>query len=273
MTKVLIVDDDSSFLPIASSLIENMGYECFKASTVSEAINIASDIKPDCYVLDIRLGRDMYGESPPDGVHLFEELKRVHARCRVIFTSAHTDYVEGHLLRRGASKFIDKEVFTDEIESALKEVSYARVLLIEDDIDFAFKAADILSEKGIKCVAVASKVQIETQVGECDFTTFDVVITDVLLDEQRNFHGWDVLGLIPPSFPLDSVFLLTGQSVDEIEKQIGQKFHDLQTRRQLLTAVSRLSEEQILDKEFDTWANTIERVCKKADQLWQANHP
>jgi len=264
MGRVLILDDDESFLRIACLIIESTGHECVRASTATEAIALAASVNPDYYILDIRLGEHLFDADLPDGVSLFEDLKKMYPRCKVIFTSAHTDYDEGYLLRRGAAFFIDKENFPTYIERAMNEIPSARALLIDDDISFSFIASQLLSAKGVQCIPIAGKTEISQHFEECDLTTFDAIISDVLLDPQANFHGWDVLGLIPRAFPIDSVFLLTGQSSDAIEKQIGKSFSELTTRRQLLTAISLLSEHQILDKEQDSWATKIADVCKKA---------
>src|SRR6185436_18524047 len=132
MARVLILDDDESFLRIACSILQSIGHECVKASTGTEAIALASSLNPDYYIFDIRLGDPLFDADLPDGVSLFEDLKKMFPRCRVIFTSAHTDYDEGYLLRRGAAFFIDKENFPDYIEQVMNDISSSRALLIED---------------------------------------------------------------------------------------------------------------------------------------------
>jgi CheY-like chemotaxis protein len=263
MTKVLIVDDNEYFLKVACSLIESQGHECIKASNVSEAIRLATDANPECFILDIRLGETELGKKSPDGVKLFEKLKELIKRCRVIFASAHTDYKEGYLLRRGATILIDKPNFRKEITRALHEVFYPRVLLVEDNVAFASIASAILRARGIKCVPITDKAEMVKHVKECDLSTFDIVLTDVILNGKDNFHGWDVVNHILPSFPKDSIFLLTEKSKAEIEQQIGRRFDDLQTRRELLSAISHLSEQQVLDKEGEAWIGAIEMACSE----------
>ena len=270
MARILIVDDNVSFLEIASSLIESSGHECLRASTVFEAVRLAREATPDCFILDIRLAENQQIEEPSDGVDLFEQLKSLIDRCKVIFASAHTDYPEDYLLRRGATILIDKQNFSEDITTALEEVFYPRVLLIDDNYNFANVVSYILATKGIKCVSITERLEMMNHVQECDLSTFDVVVTDVLLYGEGDFHGWDVIYQILPSYSKDSIFMLTNKSKVDIEKQIGRTFDDLQTRWQLLSAITHLSEQQLLDKEGEAWIGVIEQACLKAGNYSKA---
>src|SRR6185503_6958830 len=107
-----VVDDNQHFLAIAYALIVAQGHECLRAGSESEALEIVAREAPDCYVLDIRLGDwSPLGEKMSTGVDLFEEIKTVTGRRHVVFTSAHNDFEEEYLLRRGAASFIDKTKF------------------------------------------------------------------------------------------------------------------------------------------------------------------
>lgn len=262
MAKILIVDDHESFLRGACSLIESMGHDCMRASSVDEALRLASDHDPECFILDIRLDEGNGGLL--DGVDLFEELKGKTKRCRVIFASAHTDYDEDYLVRRGATTLIDKEEFWSAISSALNEVFYPRLLLIEDNFSFASVASEELKARGIKCVSITNQAKMIAHVKECDLSTFDVVLTDAILNGEGNFQGWDVVSHVLPRYSEHSVFMFTEKDKEQIEHEIGQRFDDLETRHQLLSAISRLSERQVLDKEGQTWIDAIERACNRA---------
>jgi CheY-like chemotaxis protein len=264
VARILIVDDNSSFLEIACSLVESAGHECLKASTINEAIKLANAENLDCFILDIRLG-DLPNEELSDGVDLFEKLKTLIKSCKVIFSSAYTDYSEDYLLRRGATILIDKQNFSTDIGPALEEVFYPRVLLIDDDYNFANVASYRLADKGIKCVSITEKSHMVNHVQECDLSTFDVIVTDVLLNGEGNFQGWDVVSHLMPSYSRDLIFMITDKRKVDIEKQIGRKFDDLQTRQQLLSAISHLGEHQVLNKdEEENWLVPIEQACTKA---------
>jgi DNA-binding response OmpR family regulator len=259
MATILIVDDNEAFLEIACSFIEACGHKSLRATGVDEALLLARNETPDCFILDIRLG------EAADGVHLFEQLKCLTKRCRVIFASAYTDYSADYLMRRGATLLIDKNNFGQDIIPALEEVFYPRVLLVDDDSDFAHIASYYFAEKRIKCVPVTGNLEMVDYLRECDLSTFDVVVTDALLHSTGNFHGWDVIREIPASYPRDSIFIFTDKSKEAIENQIGRRFDDLQTRRQLLSAVSQLSEPQVLDKWEEAWVGVIVQACSKED--------
>lgn len=263
MARILIVDDNTSFLEIACSLVESAGHECLKASTINEAIKLAYAANPDCFILDIRLG-DLQNEQLRDGVELFEQLKTLMKSCKVIFSSAYTDYSEDYLLRRGATTLIDKQNFSTDIGAALEEVFYPRVLLIDDDYNFANVASYRLADRGIKCVSITEKPLMMNHVQECDLSTFDAIVTDVILNGEGNFQGWDVVSHVMPSYSKDFIFMITDKRKVEIEKHIGKNFDDLHTRQQLLSAIGHLSVHQVLDKdEEENWLGPIQQACSK----------
>jgi DNA-binding response OmpR family regulator len=263
MAKILIVDDHESFLKGACDLVNSMGHQCIRTTSVDEGLRLAGEYDPECFILDIRLDESNGGSF--DGVDLFEKLKEDKTkRCRMIFASAHTDYDEDYLLRRGATTLIDKEEFHLAIPRALNEVFYPRLLLIEDNVGFASGVSAELRTRGIKCVSITNQAKMISHVKECDLATFDVVLTDAILNGKGNFHGWDVVSHVLLTYSEHSVFMFTEKDREQIELEIGRRFDDFQTRHQLLSAISRLSEEQVLDKEGDAWIDAIERACAKA---------
>jgi len=260
MGKILIVDDDEDFLAFACAFVSSLGYEYLSATSRSDALRLVSECQPDCCILDIRL-EDCSGEATSDGVHLFEELKSRLGARKAIFMSAHSDYDEDDLQLRGANGLLDKSRFAREIGKALTEVFYPRVLLVEDDYEFAEVASAAFMTLGVKCVAIVNPEEMRMQVAACDFSTFDVVIADAILSGEDNYHGWNVLQQIPPSYSRDSVFFLTGKSKSEIESHLLQQQTTETTREDLLLALGGLSFSNILDKSEPYWAERIVRAC------------
>jgi CheY-like chemotaxis protein len=261
MATILIVDDNEHFLDLACAVVAAQGHECLRAKSKSEALRVISEREPDCCVLDIRLEESLYSEKKPDGVDLFEEIKSLTSNKRVIFTSAHSDFEEGYLQRRGANGLIDKRWFVRDIESALNEVFYPRVLLVEDDDQFAYVASALFDERGVKCILITDSEDMRKQVEQCDFSTFDAVVADALLSkESDDYHGWDVVAHLPDSYSRDSIFFLTGKTKSEIESHLERPVQP--TREKLLAGLSRLSEKNVLDKEKLSWTDVIARACE-----------
>jgi CheY-like chemotaxis protein len=268
MAKVLVVDDDPAFLKIAVMLIEKIGtrqYKCIAASSPSDALALLSSEAPECCVLDVRLDDDPYGHEQSDGVALFEAFKQQLSKTRVIFNSAYTDYEPEYLTRRGATGLLPKEFFAERIENALREAFYPRVLLVEDEEQFARMASAVLQTHCVKCVTVTGTSELRKRVQQCDFSTFDAIVADVILDADNRYHGWDVINQLPATYPRDSVFFLTGKDKSEIETHLDPSFRTRSSREELLGTTCHFSGIQVLDKgQQESWASAIVQACARA---------
>jgi signal transduction histidine kinase/CheY-like chemotaxis protein len=101
---ILVVDDDEAFCNSTRRLLEGFGYTAKAVTTGVEAIRLFEDIGDgvELVLLDI---------SMPDmnGAAVFEELRRIRPRARVLIVSGLTD-ISGarELLTRGAAGFLQK---------------------------------------------------------------------------------------------------------------------------------------------------------------------
>ena len=79
--KILIVDDEADLLEMVTSILEQDGFKAIKtAGTVSEALHMCKEWKPDLAILDVML---------PDGngFSLFEQM-RTFTEVPVLFLTA-----------------------------------------------------------------------------------------------------------------------------------------------------------------------------------------
>ncbi len=79
--KILIVDDENALLEMVTSILEQDGFKTIKtAQTVSEALSVCKEWKPDLAILDVML---------PDGngFSLFEQM-RTFTEVPVLFLTA-----------------------------------------------------------------------------------------------------------------------------------------------------------------------------------------
>ncbi len=82
MTEVMIVDDDESFLDLASTFLEKGGYETITAPSGKEAVNYLEKGKdPDLVLLDMMM-------PGMDGWETYDRLKDVKPNIDVAFLSA-----------------------------------------------------------------------------------------------------------------------------------------------------------------------------------------
>jgi DNA-binding NarL/FixJ family response regulator len=100
---VLIVDDQTSFLGVATDLLRQRGFDVVGTAANSvDAISDAQRLQPDAVLLDVHLGAD-------DVMDALESLIRLPNPPRVLLTSTDSGAVTSELARRhGAVGFVCK---------------------------------------------------------------------------------------------------------------------------------------------------------------------
>jgi DNA-binding NarL/FixJ family response regulator len=103
-TRILIVDDDASFLRVAAELLAERGFDVLgQAMDAAEAIAVAIREHPDGILLDINLpGRDGFATAAA--------LSEVCPSARIVLTSADIRHIAADTLRGCcAHAFVPKE--------------------------------------------------------------------------------------------------------------------------------------------------------------------
>lgn len=102
--RILIVDDDMSFLGLAAELLEVRGFDVLgKAMDAAQALAATSRERPDGILLDINLlGRDGFATAAA--------LSQACPSARIVLTSADVRHVSAEILREcSADAFVPKE--------------------------------------------------------------------------------------------------------------------------------------------------------------------
>jgi DNA-binding NarL/FixJ family response regulator len=102
--RILIVDDDASFLGVVAELLAERGFEVLdKAMDSAQAMVVAAREHPDGILLDINLpGRDGFATAAL--------LSRACPSARIVLTSADIQHIGAETLRRcSAHAFVPKE--------------------------------------------------------------------------------------------------------------------------------------------------------------------
>ncbi len=124
---VLVVDDEQAIRDIFHAYIDHSpGYNCYKAGTGLEAIEVMKQYPIDVVITDINMP-DM------DGIQLLKEI-RAHKQYDadfIIITGFGDDYSYENIIDMGARDFIKKPVPLNELMVRLKRVVNERVLLAE----------------------------------------------------------------------------------------------------------------------------------------------
>ena len=101
---ILVIDDDPAFIDLVQVFLDRQGYRSVAASSVDEALDLATSVQPDVILLDQHLG-------PCDGLDLISPLSEAAPNAPVILVTAHSS-VDAAVtaIKRGASDFLPKPI-------------------------------------------------------------------------------------------------------------------------------------------------------------------
>jgi CheY-like chemotaxis protein len=101
---VLVVDDDASFRELAARTLRSWGFVIVgEAATVAEAMERATELRPDAALVDV-------GLPDGDGFELAQRLGELAHSPRVVLISSDSDIANAALARRmGAVGFVPKD--------------------------------------------------------------------------------------------------------------------------------------------------------------------
>ncbi len=120
--KILVLDDDKAILDALGLILTSKGFEVFKASTASEAVNIFRKNEINLSLLDVMLG------GKKTGFDVFNEILEINNKARAIFVTAvdSDSRTRLDLKTKGACDYIIKPFDNDEllraVNRALKEI-------------------------------------------------------------------------------------------------------------------------------------------------------
>ena len=112
--KVLVVDDEPSFLEVLSTRLRAEGYRVITAPDGEAALKKIRKDKPDAVLLDILMPK-------LDGLKTLREIRKTHKRLPVyVLTAFSNEQRFGAAKKLGASGFIVK---TDDLARAIRNVT------------------------------------------------------------------------------------------------------------------------------------------------------
>lgn len=113
MSKILVVDDESSIRETLAMFLSEKGHELCGAASGQEGITLFESFNPDVIILDIRL---------PDlnGLEVLSQMRSRNSMAKVIMITAFQDMdTTIQAMKRGAYDYIHKPLDADEIEKAV----------------------------------------------------------------------------------------------------------------------------------------------------------
>jgi two-component system response regulator AtoC len=115
MSKILVIDDDSSICETLELYLTEEGYKVKTALTGTDGLNRFVETSPDVVILDIRL-------PDIDGFTVLEDLREENENVKVIMITAHHDMESTiEAMKGGAFDYIHKPVDVDELDIAIKK--------------------------------------------------------------------------------------------------------------------------------------------------------
>lgn len=114
---VLLVDDDANLTENLEDILRDEGYLPFSANTCAQALELASECKPQAALLDLKL---------PDGsgTRLLAELKRLFPDCICTLMTGYADLDSAlEALQEGAFHYLQKPVKPAEVLKVFERVS------------------------------------------------------------------------------------------------------------------------------------------------------
>jgi two-component system, NtrC family, response regulator AtoC len=145
MSKILVIDDDSSICETLELYLTEEGYDVYTVQTGTDGLNTYIQTVPDVVILDIRL-------PDVDGFTILEDLREEDENVKVIMITAHHD-MESTIkaMKEGAFDYIHKPVDVNELDIAIKKAVHAlemenkiKGLLVQSSRDY--KVGDIIGE-------------------------------------------------------------------------------------------------------------------------------
>jgi two-component system OmpR family response regulator len=114
--RILHVDDHQDTRLMMAALLQERGYGVLTAGSVGEALQLATDITFDLYILDVRL---------PDGtgVELCQKLREMRPGIPILYYSAYGDAAEVEsALAKCGDAYLKKPVCIADIENVVAKL-------------------------------------------------------------------------------------------------------------------------------------------------------
>ncbi len=211
--RILIVDDDLDFAESLAELVEMEGHSTILANSGQQAINIFKQHNIDIIFIDIRM-------PGINGVETFKEMHELNPDVRVAMMTGFSDQqLLNEAMEMGAIGILDKPINIERLMEIIEGVeSYKKILLVDDDHDFADSLKLTLESHGYK-VITAYDVKEALDYAKNDWV--EILLLDIRLNDNdglKVFHqirqdGQNVPTIIITAYADDYI-----KQLEELEK-------------------------------------------------------
>ena len=203
--RILVVDDDQDFAEGIADALELLGHEIAVAHSGEEALETFSETEFDVTFMDIKL-------PGWNGVESFREFRRRFPGAKVVMMTAYRlDDLMDVTAEKGVIGSFHKPLALGEVHTLLERVRQdTRVLIVDDDVDFAREMRDILEVAGY---SVRSCFDGREAILRCIDEPFDAMLLDLGLPGAS---GMEVYHAVRRARPEIRIIAITGLDEEEM---------------------------------------------------------
>ena len=215
---ILLVEDDPGIRALAASVLTEHGYRVLQAESAEAALaNQAVLSSVDLLLTDIVM-------TGMNGRELAENLMASHPGIRVLYMSG---YTENAVMQQGildpGLNFLPKPFRPEDLLSKAAKVlarsePSGRILVVDDDAQVRSFLATLLETDGYTVVQAADGQQAQAR---CQETSFDLVITDLVMPEQEGLETIHAIRRRWPQMPLMAISGAFAGAYLELARKLG----------------------------------------------------
>ncbi len=160
MSKILLVDDETSIRDFCYDLFSQEGHEVITAARGSQALAMAGSEKPDMVLMDLQVP----GEQ---GLSLLVKLKAAHPKLPIVlFSGSVTPEIEKQAFEAGAIEVITKGISVSEFRTKVGKILEAKhklfgdtdkkeekIMVVDDEESIRNLLVTFFTRKGFKTIS------------------------------------------------------------------------------------------------------------------------
>lgn len=204
--RILVVDDDRDFAEGIADALELHGHEIVLAHSGEQALEIFTEAEFDVTFMDVKL-------PGWNGVESFREFRRRFPGAKVVMMTAYSlDDLMDVATEKGVIGSFHKPLAFEEVQVLLERVRQdTRVLIVDDDVDFAREIRDMLEVAGY---SVRSCFDGLTAIQRCLEEPFDAMVLDLRLPGAS---GAEVYQTVREARPDLRIVTVTGYDLSALD--------------------------------------------------------
>lgn len=206
--RILVVDDDRDFAEGIADALQLHGHEIIVTHSGEEALEAFTEMEFDLTFMDVQL-------PGWDGVESFREFRRRFPGAKVVMMTAYRlDNLVDVATEKGVIGAFHKPLAFGEVQALLERVQQnLRVLIVDDDVDFARELRDTLELTGH---SVRTCFDGQIAIRRCLEEPFDAMVLDLRLPGTS---GVEVYNTVHAARPNLRIVPITGFDEEVIEQQ------------------------------------------------------